>query len=146
MTYRDVQDNLRRTLERHFMLFLLVVVRLSCILFYKWWLCLIAPFYLIEIPECFLRILYTCQCTCKYLGTCMKFFKNISKKQLWYTDFNEERKINIYNLKTTISGFICILVMESINQSRILHSMDEFFSLVFHWLEIHLCSSVVRVP
>lgn len=56
--------------------------------------------------------------------------------------------MNIYNLKTTISGFICILVMkrERINQSRILHSMDEFFSLVFHWLEIHLCSSVVRVP
>lgn len=145
MTYRDVRDNLRRTLERHFMLFLLVVVRLSCILFYKWWLCLIAPFYL-KFQNVFLRILYICQCTCKYLGTCMKFFKNISKKQLWYTDFSEERNINIYNLKTTISGFICILVMESINQSRILHSMDEFFSLVFHWLEIHLCSSVVRVP
>lgn len=45
-TDNNVQDNLRRTLERHFMLFLLVVVRLSCILFYKWWLCLIAPFYL----------------------------------------------------------------------------------------------------
>lgn len=67
-------------------------------------------------------------CTCKYLGTCMKFFKNISK--------DDHFRIHMY------FG----LERESINQSRILHSMDEFFSLVFHWLEIHLCSSVVRVP
>lgn len=74
----------------------------------------------------------------------MKFFKNISKKN----NCDIQILMNIYNLKTTISGFICILVMkrERINQSWILHSMDEFFSLVFHWLEIHLCSSVVRVP
>lgn len=50
MTY-DVRDNLRRTLERHFMLFLLVVVRLSCILFLSGGFA--AFTILFEIPELF---------------------------------------------------------------------------------------------
>lgn len=79
MTY-DVRDNLRRTLERHLMLFLLVVVRLSCILFLSGGFA--AFTILFEIPELFFKILLHMpmyNCTCKYLGTCMKFFKNISK-------------------------------------------------------------------